>query len=740
MALTPEKVAQLDALYDGGVSTLTPEKIAALDAIYAPTEEKGFAENAWDAAKGLHRGFEQGLTLGFNDKIKAGLATGIAKAAGMVNKDWASPLDIKDQYAIIKDQIDQEGRQIEADAPVSSFIGNLGGAVATGSGIANLAKGTKLAELAAKYPKLAASGAGGVSGGLYAAGTGDITSEEGLRAAGLSTGIGLAAGPVGAIAAQKMGPYLAKKAGGAVDRVSRLFHSPKSVSVIPEEITDIAAQRASQIGNSSDPVSNAALTKVIDRLKQDYPDTWEQVLDAWRNSDAPLADLAQENLTNLAKGAAQYPRGEAVSKKYFAKEIAGSNARATRGLPENFYQSVDDVLEAGREKAAPLYQEAFKANQSISSPLIDRVLETPAGAKALAGAREQMRNQMSRMGVPDAELTEQAIDAGLRAKGGVASGLKMEALDLVKQELDAQARAAFKAANSGNGNTREAQRIADLAADLRNEMDRLDVTAKAGPNSLKPEGGKYAQARAKAGEYLSTEKAMMNGLDIFKPSSDAELVRKSVSKMTEAERTAYKAGVQKAIRNQIDGTVEGVNPYRAVLGTPEKQKRLMQVLSPSEYKTLERTLKIEDRLFKMRNEVLGGSPTTSKALAAAQLTSGGAELVGRAATGDFTGLSTSVIKSTIGKMFDGLSDKTAGHVAQLIFETNPEKKVLLLERTLGSKNLTKPEKELVQKAYFAFDDLVKARTGGAFLGGDISSRLSHSNDDIPHITIHKRAN
>jgi len=79
--------------------------------------------------------------------------------------------------------------------------------------------------------------------------------------------------------------------------------------------------------------------------------------------------------------------------------------------------------------------------------------------------------------------------------GGVAPGLKLETYDLIKQEIDSMANAAKKRVATGQAKRGVVVEYRGLAAKLRGELDRLDVTARAGPNSFKPEGGAYAQAR-----------------------------------------------------------------------------------------------------------------------------------------------------------------------------------------------------------------------------------------------------
>lgn len=172
------------------------------------------------------------------------------------------------------------------------------------------------------------------------------------------------------------------------------------------------------------------------------------------------------------------------------------STEAASQLREGAKAVVKHVTDIRAGKAAPLYDEAFKANASVASPEIDKILETPAGKQALKNAAYTMQNFRSKMGLPDKEIAEhvkELVERGEMAqpKGGVAAGLKLRSLDLVKRHLDEMANTASRAGDKLN-----ASAYGDLARQLRGELDRLDVTGIAGPNSTKAAGGAYARARA----------------------------------------------------------------------------------------------------------------------------------------------------------------------------------------------------------------------------------------------------
>lgn len=180
---------------------------------------------------------------------------------------------------------------------------------------------------------------------------------------------------------------------------------------------------------------------------------------------------------------------DSVSKTDSA-EIAGKMGRDAAET------AIDAMKTARAAKAGPFYDDAFSKNIAMDSPRLRKLEQTPAMRQAFAQAREKMQNSMTRLGVTDAELTQLAKEAGIEGgdnvpKAGVANGLRLEFWDYVKRGLDDQIGAAQRA-----GKNDDARILTGLKQKLVSELDSLDVTAAAGPNSTKASGGSYKQARS----------------------------------------------------------------------------------------------------------------------------------------------------------------------------------------------------------------------------------------------------
>jgi hypothetical protein len=221
-------------------------------------------------------------------------------------------------------------------------------------------------------------------------------------------------------------------------------------------------------------------------------------------------------------------------------------------------------------------------------------------------------------------------------------------------------------------------------------------------------------ARETAGDYLQTKQAMELGKQFTK--MDTELMRSGWAAMSNSEKDAFKIGMGKALRDTIDTIGDGSNPYNKIFKTPAMRNRLQAVLSPSEYKALEKTMEAENRLFTMRNDILGGSPTTSKAVAAAKVAANGLDAAD-AASGGVMSASRIAFRAAIKKAFDGINDDTASALAGMIFEAKPAEKLLMLEKAVSKKGITPAQKRVIKEAFFALDKEVKSRIAGAATAG-----------------------
>lgn len=615
-------------------------------------------------------GVGQGLTFGLADEATAGFGTGMkAIATGAIETANALGADLPSPYAgagvgnVYESELQQQRdrmAQAAEQTPVEYYggqvVGGIGGALAT----AGTAPATALANwagrgnLALRAAKGAATGA--ASGAAYGFGAGEGGAENRLESAKDAALVGAVVGGAAPVVANTVGRGIRK-------------------------LTDkVASKMATSSGEIVRSDLSKPLQKVYDRLRADYPDDAEfsKALNSYMSTKGQsLIEKGGKRTANLAEGAAQYPTGGAKAGEFFAakvdeapQKLKGSISKAV-GPDVNYLDALDDVVKRGREKASPLYTEAFKRNQAVQSPLIDRILQTPEGKSALGEAVKNMQNEMSLVAKPDKELgalAKELSDIGLMDKpaGGVARGLKLRSLDYVKRAMDRTYTKAMRTGDEG-----EARRILNLKKALVSEMDRLDKS------------GLYSKARATSGDYLTARDAMESGKAFFK--EDPEVVSRLYQSLGKGDREAFKVGVMKQARDIIDNTMDGRNVAN-MFGKETVRKKLQTILSPQEYRKLLDDAKAVDNIYRLRNQVTGNSRTALRQIAAEDFGEEGKQLISDVAKKGWRNVATDKVVSFISKRFDGLSDKLSGEVADILYETDPKKKYQIVKQLTNELN------------------------------------------------------
>ena len=612
------------------------------------------------------RSFAEGAvdmgTFGFGDEIVSKLAS---MASGVPYED-------------IKAQANLQKEETQTQHPYAYGSGQLAGAIGTPVLAAPKVVAKGLANVASKgfTPSLAASsGLGAVSGGIYGAGSGEGSLQERLPDAQTGFLYGGAGGAIGSGVARVAAPVV----GGLAKRAMKLFPKKKLPQVQTALTPQQTASQLAQTQQSLPPVKESAkaASVVLKQLKKDFGEELDTLIDAYKKGDMSLAEFYGKRTSSLAQGAAVYPSGRAIAEKSLGEKTGGSYDRVLSAIRKNisgvdsYYTNADDLINVGRAKAAPLYEKAYE--QSIDNT---DVLMIPEIQSALKQAYKKYPSELA---------------------GAEPNSIK--ALDYAKRVLDDQV---GKAQRAGEINFARSRTI--ITKNLLNAMDEASPA--------------YKQARSKAGDYLSVNNAMEQGRKALR--DDSEIIEKTLKGLGDQEKQAYKIGLGKAVRDEIGKVSEGANPYKRILGSPEKRAKIQKVLSPKEYIDFEQSLRAEDDLFNFRNKVLGGSPTADKLEAQKLIEAGAIDSLSGVPKRTFTEALTT-FKT---KLLDGMNDNTAAKVSEILYETDPVKKLQIIKDLKGNKALTQPEKELVKRAYALISpryDALRPSQAGALAGGEITS-------------------
>lgn len=375
--------------------------------------------------------------------------------------------------------------------------------------------------------------------------------------------------------------------------------------------------------HSADPALDAAKQTILHRLSQGAsgggPTAQEMLALAARTPGKPLTlmDVGGKPVRALAGRMARTPGAPGqIIDDALGGRVTSQGQRLegdvdTHVAKGTAHDTIVAMQQSRANAAAPLYEKAFAENQNISSPVINRILQTPAGRAALSAARVKMQNDMTLMGVPDKELMEQAREAAQRIPGGkgVASGLKLRTLDYVKRSLDDMIGSAQRAGERDN-----ARILTGLKSDFVKALDDADITGRAGPNSTKPEGGLYRQARAAYSGPSQSIDAVEFGHGALKPSISAAETAAHFAKLNPNDQEFARMGLATAIRQYVASRDVGNNAARSLARNPAMQSRIRPFFKDNaDYEKFMASVTAEDIMFKTSNEVLGNSKTAERA-------------------------------------------------------------------------------------------------------------------------------
>lgn len=488
-----------------------------------------------------------------------------------------------DKIVQTREQTYQDQRKASGDTGFDWW--RMGGNVASTlplSAVGGVAGGATLAA------RLAGATLGGMTGGaLQPVTEGDFGTEKAKQVA-IGGGAGLVTGGAaeGASAGVKaFGSYLAKE--------------------FPENIQHHAVQailrRFSDDKSAGGPTAQQAL----------------DLLNTARTEGKPLtlADLGGENVKQLGGYVARQP-GE--SRNFVRSTLMGRDEGASSRLSADvskyvsggpsMHQTTEALIESRSAASAPLYDEAYAANQNVMTPAINRILDTPAGKKALVQAANKMRNDQTLVGRPDPALMEQINESGqlIPWKGGVASGLKLRTLDYVKRSLDDQIGTALKA-----GEKDDARILIGLKNEFVSELDKADVTGRAGPNSLKPEGGAYARARASYSGPSQSLNALEFGRNVFKATPEENAA--AFAKLSPNDKEFARLGVADVLRERIAKTGFGGNEARALIKNAWTRDQLRPIFrTPEEFDKFTDAVMAEHTMADTTTRTLRGSQTAER--------------------------------------------------------------------------------------------------------------------------------
>lgn len=351
----------------------------------------------------------------------------------------------------------------------------------------------------------------------------------------------------------------------------------------------------------------------------------------WPETADDVADMVRR------QNETQFPEAIGAATRSLSPLGGEEAVRAFRAGGEDV---VNKALKARSVEADAAYKIAYDANKDLTSPTLNRLLKTSHGAQALREARLEMADRMKAMAVPDAELTQQMrvlADIGKidRVSPGVAKGLKLETWDLIKRKLWDIEQGMINPAT--HKPTSAGAAVKNVRQKLTKELDRLDKSKIAGPNSTYPGPGAYQKARMQFGDASEQVEIILKGgpgiVQRMKGIDHAKLMqgmfsesRMTVEEVTRARQAYYATGNRKAwdagvaswmddVLNKAQGVTMNADAsnvagkvYKSVYGTPNQRAITKAALGDESFDVFD---KLMDVLNHARKSLPEGSPTAS---------------------------------------------------------------------------------------------------------------------------------
>lgn len=234
--------------------------------------------------------------------------------------------------------------------------------------------------------------------------------------------------------------------------------------------------------------------------------------------------------------------------------------KVNQGLaPDPYLQKQEELTDALRTNAAPLYQQAYAAYPGIKSQALLDLMNTPAGQEAAHRAVIKMQNQQIPIGAANPVT-------------GMVEKPSLQYLDQVKRSLDDMI-----TREEGSGVNYTATDDGRILRGMRNklvgEIDAATQTPTGQP-------GPWQQARQQYAGDLEVRDALRAGNEDFNRMTPAELQAR-VAQMSFAERDAFRSGVAENLFQKLNNTPETVNPAQKLVNNPGLTQKLQAIFENS---------------------------------------------------------------------------------------------------------------------------------------------------------------
>lgn len=374
------------------------------------------------------------------------------------------------------------------------------------------------------------------------------------------------------------GPVPLAAVGGAVGPMVG-----EGISAAGNKLLDMLPRRTGPLAGTNTITRN----KLTDALEAETPASIAAAKEA-HGSSGMLLDTNQ-GTRDIAGGLADIPgpaKGEI--REALRQRAEGQTQRLMASLDRNTVPQikvadlVKTIENSQNAEASPLYQQ-FRTMQVQPSKEIKALIPRleKAGAFKLA-------DELS--GISGRPMEQNFFTGGPQKSYPTA-----EAWDYVKRGLDRRISSAI------DGGDKELYReLVKLKGDMLSEIGKT------------PAGKVWAQARQKFADHAELVHQLEEGQKTFSRATRSDDLAHELTNLSNPERAARVQGARDAIQQIIDNSVRGDTTARNTLLTRAGREKLDLLFGDKRAGRLIKDLEAELNVSKNTNEIVGGSPTSSK--------------------------------------------------------------------------------------------------------------------------------
>jgi len=573
--------------------------------------------------------------VGKQDNYASGLARTIAQGVSLGFGDEIEAgirsLFSDDDYSQIVGKIRNDIKAFSDANPKTAITAEIGGGLLTGGAGAARALGSQVVRQGGRLLKAAALPAvGAAEGGVAGAGT--STEGNRLRGAAVGAGIGASLG-----AALPIAGAVVNKA--VIQPIASRLPGGRSVNA------------AEFIGRNLDR-DNLTPEQALARVDEIGP-------------GAALVD-AGENVKGLGGVVANRPgESKRIVRDFVEDRRDSQSGRILDKLDRAVSRPGKELAEVVEDSSA--FRESLGIFVPVTNDLV-RVMQRPTVRRAFAKASKGVKETDQSVSIDGVELSMD--DVIERISSGEIKEISTALLHRIKKGLD------------------------DVIEPKRNQFGKLETNF--GKNELFDAQSTRAEFRGivkdlnpQYGAQLDRlsannrlDDAFRKGEDFFKLRNPRAVARQLKS-MTPTERRSYQRGVVRAIEDKIGGPAEVNQDVSKIVA---RQAKKLRVAFGRNGEKLVKDLKGEVDLARNNNDLVGGSPTQPRQVAAADFEGGAAARVaGDVVTGNRAGL-LSRAADTASQVVFGPGEGVAKTISELLTSTNPRDRERILQLLARSQN------------------------------------------------------